>query len=327
MEMSPFKLAPVFKDYLWGGEKLKTLFDKPAESPSVAESWELAAHPDGDCTIAGGPYEGMKLSAFFRDFPVAFGKNVAGKKEFPVLIKLIDARESLSVQVHPDDEYARRVEGGAGKTEMWYVLDREPGAFLYCGFNRGMTADEMRLRIRENTITEVLRRVPVDPGDVFFIPSGMVHAIGAGILLAEIQQNSNTTYRVYDYDRCGPDGKRRPLHIEKAIEAALKSPGGTEPPGRGDPVLLRGTVLRRLASCSYFTVELVELSKGHEFSPDGSSFVSLLCIEGAASLADCRGRLDIARGESVFIPAVCGGFSLEGRATFLMTTVPAGNLS
>ncbi|MDI9371259.1 MAG: class I mannose-6-phosphate isomerase, partial [Synergistota bacterium] len=257
--MSMFRLKPVFKDYLWGGERLKELFGKRTDVSPLAESWELAAHPDGDCTVADGPLAGAPLSEYLRRFPGALGSRVPEGDGLPVLIKLIDAREPLSVQVHPCDEYAARVEGGRGKTEMWCVLDRTPGAFLYCGFQRATELDEVRARIADGTLDQVLHRVYVEPGDVVFIPAGTVHAIGAGIVLAEIQQSSNTTYRMFDYGRRGPDGKQRPLHVERALDVATLGPADIEPPGREGPRTLPGGTIERLTSCPFFTVDLLAL--------------------------------------------------------------------
>ena len=195
--------SPAFKDYLWGGTKLRDVYGKKCDYDKVAESWELSTHPAGQSTLSGGKYDGLTFGDYIEKAGKAvLGTNCARFKEFPVLIKFIDAKDPLSVQVHPSDEYALRVEGEYGKTEMWYVVDCEPGASLYFGVNRAITKDEFRKRIEENTLTDVLYKADVKKGDVFFIQSGTIHAIGAGILICEIQQNSNTTYRVYDYGRC-----------------------------------------------------------------------------------------------------------------------------
>ncbi len=321
--MNPFSLVPVFKDYLWGGTKLRTQFNKRTDMSPLAESWELAAHPDGDCRIADGPFAGVALSQFLRQFPESMGSGRAAEGELSVLIKLIDAREPLSIQVHPDDGYAMRMEGSAGKTEMWYVLDREPGAFLYCGFERDVSREELARRIEDGTVTEVLRKMSVEPGDVFFMEAGTVHAIGAGIVIAEIQQNSNTTYRVFDYGRRGSDGKERPLHVAKALDVAKRGPTFMEPPGSGVPVALPGGKLRRLARCAYFSAELLDLSGVCEYPTDGTTFVSILCINGSGVLTEQGWRLEVEKGRSVFVPARKGSVVLEGNGAFLLTTVPA----
>ena len=221
--MKPFVLKAPCKDYLWGGNRLRE-FGKESDADKIAESWELSCHPDGESVIASGDYAGMTLPAFLAAHPEAAGESCRDFERFPVLIKLIDAHDNLSVQVHPDDAYALAHEGEYGKTEMWYIVDAEPGAELLYGFARDVTKEEFRRAIEENTLLDLVRHVPVRPGDVFFIPAGTLHAIGKGILIAEIQQNSNTTYRVYDYGRVGKDGKPRELHIAKALDVTRLTP-------------------------------------------------------------------------------------------------------
>ena len=229
------KLSPAFKDYLWGGTKLRDVYGKKCDYEKVAESWELSTHPAGQSVIDGGEYDGLKFGEYLEKVGAkALGVNGAKFKEFPVLIKFIDAKQPLSVQVHPSDEYALRVEGEYGKTEMWYVVDCEPGASLYFGVNRALTKEEFKKRIEDNTLTDVLYKADVKKGDVFFIQSGTIHAIGAGILICEIQQNSNTTYRVYDYGRRGADGK---LHGDVNFEEASAVAGYITPvPGGVGPM-------------------------------------------------------------------------------------------
>ncbi|MDR1669110.1 MAG: class I mannose-6-phosphate isomerase [Oscillospiraceae bacterium] len=272
------KLTPIFKDYIWGGTRLKTEYGKQTDLPRVAESWELTGEP--------------------------------------VLIKLIDAKESLSVQVHPDDEYARAHENSVGKTEMWVILDCEPGAFLCFGFTRELTRDEVRARVDNGTLTEVLRKLPVRRGDAVFIPAGTVHAIGAGIVLAEIQQNSNVTYRLYDFGRLDADGNPRPLHIEQALDVALLKPSPLTAPGRGEARVSADFREERLAGCEYFTVDRVALSGTYTQTAPG--FRSVLCCEGDCT-AGCGGEtLRITKGDSVYIPAGSGELTLSGGATVLV---------
>jgi mannose-6-phosphate isomerase len=217
----PVKLSPTFKDYLWGGERLKNEFNKKCDMTPLAESWELSAHRDGQSVVIGGEYDGLSLTEYIeRIGKEALGENSAKYDYFPLLIKLIDAKGDLSVQVHPSDEYALKNEGEYGKAEMWYILDCDEGACLYYGFSRTVSREEYADAIKEGRLCELLNRVPVKKGDVFFIPAGTVHAIGSGILICEIQQNSNTTYRVFDYNRRDKNGNLRPLHIEKALEVS-----------------------------------------------------------------------------------------------------------
>ena len=215
--MSVLKLLPAYKDYLWGGHRLVDEYNKEYDGDILAETWELSCHPDGPSRIANGRYAGKTLEEYIE----AEGKGVLGThcrrfRDFPILIKFIDAKQDLSVQVHPDNRYALKNEGQYGKTEMWYVVDAGEDATLYYGFKEEISKEEFAERIENDTVLDVLNKVPVQKGDVLFIESGTIHAIGADILIAEIQQNSNVTYRVYDYGRVGKDGKKRDLHIEKA---------------------------------------------------------------------------------------------------------------
>ena len=232
--MMILKLKPAFKDYIWGGTKLRDDFGFKSDLKKIAEGWMLSCHKDGENTIDGGKFDGKTLSEVIKET----GKDILGTKAqkydfFPILIKLIDAKDNLSVQVHPNDDYALRVEGEYGKTECWYVIDCDEGAELIYGFKKKISNDEFRKRIEDNTFLDVVNHVKVKKGEFFFIESGTLHAIGKGILLAEIQQNSNTTYRVYDYNRLGADGKPRELHTEKALDVTECEPpknNGVMPP-------------------------------------------------------------------------------------------------
>ncbi|MBR0034523.1 MAG: class I mannose-6-phosphate isomerase, partial [Synergistaceae bacterium] len=216
--MLPFRLKPVYKNYLWGGRRLIDDWGKTPESETLAESWELASHEDGDNVIIDGELQGMTLSDAVKEYPEIVAPNFQPIETFPLMVKLIDSRQPLSIQVHPFNDYARRVERSRGKTESWYILNHEDGAYIYLGFSKNVSRHEFAEAIRNNTITELLRKVYVKDGDLFFIPAGTIHAIGPGITLAEIQENSNITYRVYDYGRVGADGKPRELHIAKALD-------------------------------------------------------------------------------------------------------------
>lgn len=318
MRELPIKLRPACKDYLWGGNKLRERYGKQSEQAVIAESWELSCHPDGPSVVASGPYSGATLPEYLSR-PGLLGRDCERFEAFPILIKLIDAAGDLSVQVHPDNAYARRVEGSYGKTEMWVVLECEPGAALYHGFCRDVTREEVADAIRQNTITQLLRRVPVSPGQVFFIEAGTVHAIGAGITLAEIQQNSNTTYRVYDYGRRDKAGNLRELHIEKALEVMTLTPPAEQ---AQHPYQQRAGYRRRLlAACDYFTVYELQLAGQALLSAGPESFVSLLCVEGEGTLCSPGQALPFGKGDSLFIPAGLGEYQLAGQARVLLTTV------
>lgn len=269
--MAVLKLTPAFKDYLWGGTRLRDDFQKDCDFDKIAESWELSCHKDGPSTIANGEFKGLTLSEYIDKA----GKSVLGTdcekfENFPILIKLIDAKDNLSVQVHPDNEYAQRVEGEYGKTEMWYIVDCDEGATLLYGFKDTITKDEFAQRIADNTLLEVTNAVPVKKGDVFFIQAGTLHAIGKGILIAEIQQNSNTTYRIYDYGRVGKDGKPRELHVEKAKDVTDLCPAKAYPE---TPVEQKdGYTSKLLSACDYFTTYAVDVDSKAVLEADEKSF-------------------------------------------------------
>ena len=310
---TPVKLSPVFKDYLWGGTRLKTEFSKQSDMTPLAESWELSAHKDGQSVVTTGDYAGTALT----DYIAAIGRDALGTAcekydYFPLLIKLIDAKGDLSVQVHPSDEYALEHEGEYGKTEMWYILDCEEGAALYYGFREDTTREEYEAAIKEGRLTDILNRVPVKRGDVFFIPAGTVHAIGAGILICEIQQNSNTTYRVYDYNRRDKNGNLRPLHVEKALAVSdlRKSPALPAIPD-GEDVLL--------AECGYFEVRRLRFAGEGTVTATAKSFTALTVTEGEGSLSDGESILSFRKGDTLFIPAREKSFAVKGNCEMILS--------
>lgn len=311
--MYPAKLKPAFKNYLWGGVRLRDEFqlDCGACDP-VAEAWVLSCHPDGPSVVANGEQKGKTLQEALEVWgAAALGTRGAAFKAFPVLIKLIDAKQNLSVQVHPDNEYALAHEGEYGKTEMWYVVDCAPGAFLYHGFQRKLSRAELKERMQSGTLLDVLHKAEVKKGDCFLIEAGTVHAIGAGLLIAEVQQNSNTTYRMYDYGRVGADGKRRILHIDKAADVAVPAPAKrVECSGFG-----------RLAQCKYFTVDRMAVSGETGVEAGADSFVCLLAVEGSGEIRWNEKSYSFRRGECYFLPAGLGEVSVAGACTLLKTTV------
>ena len=311
--LSPVKLSPAFKDYLWGGERLKTEFNKNTDMTPLAESWELSAHKDGQSIVTTGDFKGLTLT----DYITTIGKDALGAAcekydYFPLLIKLIDAKGDLSVQVHPSDEYALTHEGEYGKTEMWYILDCDEGAALYYGFKEDTTREEYEAAIKEGRLTDILNRVPVKRGDVFFIPAGTVHAIGAGILICEIQQNSNTTYRVYDYNRRDKNGNLRPLHVEKALAVSdlKKSPALPEIPD-GENVLL--------AECGYFEVRRLRFAGEGTVTATAKSFTALTVTEGEGTLSDGESILSFRKGDTLFIPAQETPFTVKGNCEMILS--------
>lgn len=307
--MPAYQLIPACKDYIWGGHHhLHDEFGVASPLNPLAEAWVLSSHPDGPSVLANGPYTGRTFSWGLE----WEGRRLLGNRcqkfdRFPLLIKLIDAERPLSIQVHPSDEYALAHEGQLGKTEMWVVLEAEPGGFIYYGFERPVTREEFARRIGDGTLPEILHRVPAKPGDVFFIPSGTLHAIGQGLVVAEIQQNSNVTYRVFDYNRLGPDGKPRPLHVEKALEVTNLCP--VQPMDFGP----------HLGKCPYFTVD--RKRGGFQSVCDQESFQALLISEGAGRVACGMEVLDVKKGDCLFLPAGSGAYWVEGDCETLVTYI------
>lgn len=320
--MGILKLNAPCKDYLWGGNRLREEYGKKTDSDKIAESWELSCHKDGQSVIEGGEFDGKTLSEYIE----AKGKGVLGTncerfEYFPILIKLIDAKDNLSVQVHPSNEYALRVEGEYGKTEMWYIVDCNEGAELLYGFKHEIGEEEFAERIKNNTLLEVTNNVPVHKGDVFFIESGTLHAIGKGILIAEIQQNSNTTYRIYDYGRVGADGRPRQLHIDKAVEVTDRIPPKYPTTAQGAPEKVEGGVKTLLRSCEYFNVNKLEVDGEMKLNADEKSFKSLLFLDGSAEIVSGDGRASAVKGDSFFVPAGSGEFTISGKCEVILSDI------
>ena len=311
------KLNPVFKDYLWGGTKLRDEYGFKSDLTKLAEGWMLSCHKDGENTIENGEFAGKTLTEVVKSNPDFLGENGKKFEYFPILIKIIDAKDDLSVQVHPDNEYAMRVENEYGKTECWYILDCEEGAELIYGFNREISSEEFKTRIADNTFLETVNKVKVKKGDLFFIEAGTLHAIGKGILLAEIQQNSNTTYRVYDYGRLGADGKPRDLHVAKAIDVTNCTPPTRSTNPEGKLVEYEDYSTQLLTKCDLFNVKKVSVKNIFDGIADEKSFVSVLVTDGNGKIEN----IDIKKGDSLFIPANYGNFTISGNLEIIITRV------
>lgn len=293
------KLYPECKDYLWGGEKLKTKYGKQTDKSPCAESWELSFHKDGLTRLADG--KTLAETVTEKDL----GENMKNFSFFPILIKFIDAKENLSVQVHPSDEYALKNENSFGKTEMWYIVEAEQGAGIYLGFNRDVTKEEYETAIKENRLTELLNFYEVKAGECYFIPSGTIHAIGKGCLICEIQQNSNLTYRVYDYGRKDKNGNARELHIDKALKVTnLK---------KFEPTIFEDC----LGKSEYFTVTKHEIDGKLQLTADELSFQCVTCVKGNGFIEAIR----IKQGDSYFIPANYGNYIVKGKLDIILTKI------
>ena len=318
----PVLLNAPLKDYLWGGKLLKEEYGKESDLEIVAESWELSGHKDGLSVIASGEYAGKTLDEYIAaEGRGVIGSNCKDSEGFPILVKLIDAAQSLSVQVHPDNEYARIHEGEPGKTEMWYIVDCKEGAKLLYGFKKNVSKEEFVSRIKDNTLLEITNDVPVKKGDVFFIEAGTLHAIGEGILIAEVQQSSNSTYRIYDFGRVGADGKPRELHIDKAVDVTKLEPPTRDTKPFGNPEKKEDATVTLLAECDYFTTEDVKLEGKVSFVADETSFNGILCLDGEAVLEANGEKLTLKKGMSAFVPAGTGEYTLNGKADLLRTRI------
>lgn len=317
--MKILKLRPATKDYLWGGTKLKEKYNKTSNEDIMAESWELSAHKDGNSIIVNGEFEGLDFSKYLeKEGNIVIGKDY-DKDRFPILIKFIDALKPLSIQVHPSDEYGLKHEGDFGKTEMWYILEAEEGANLFYGFNKEVTKEQYKIAIEDGSIEDLMNRVYVKPGDVLFIEAGTVHAIGAGIVICEIQQNSNVTYRVYDYKRKDKDGNERELHIDKAIEVSNLVPNKNYEFDNTNDI---NPNLKRLAKSDYFDVLKGSVNEKEEFNISEVSFQSVIILDGKGSIKLGDEELEFIKGDSFFIPAQNGKYTIKGNAEYIISRLP-----
>ena len=325
LDKSPIvKREPAFKDNIWGGTKIRDVYGKKCDYDVIGESWELSAHPDGQSRIAEGRYKGM----LFNEYLNIIGKDALGWKcqcqdRFPILIKFIDAKQALSIQIHPDDEYALENENEYGKNEMWYVVDSEPGAYLYCGLSRDASKEEIEKRIADNTITDILNKIEVKPGDVVMVKAGTIHAIGAGVFICEIQQNSNCTYRMYDYDRRDKFGNPRELHVKKALDVV--DTHKFEKDNKTEIVIARNEHFteERLVQCKYFEVFKYDVTDEAKISVDEASFVSVLFIDGSGTIEtdDYEKVMPFKAGDSFFISAGQRSVVVKGQARMIITRV------
>ena len=317
----PLKFKPVYKDYIWGGRNFEKL-GKQLPEGIVAESWEVSCHKNGTSIIANGEFEGITLPNLIR----LLGRDLIGTElpekdlqKFPLLVKFIDADKNLSVQVHPDDSYARTNENGEyGKNEMWYIIAAKPGAKLVYDLRSGITREAFAQAVKDNKVEDCLKSMEVFPGDAINIPSGLIHAIGQGIMLAEVQQNSDTTYRVYDYGRTD-----RPIHIEKALDVIdFNSEGRKEKYEGLELDLGNGSSKKHIIASNYFSVEVYNIDGNVTENATGEKFYIYTVFEGSGSLTWDTGSLDIRAGESFLIPAALGKYALTGRLKALKCYVP-----
>lgn len=317
--MEILRLQPAGKDYLWGGTRLRDEYGKKIDLTPLAETWECSVHPDGPSIVVNGQYKGKTLAEVLQLHPEYLGRKVENGK-LPILVKFIDAKKDLSVQVHPDDKYARKYEHQNGKTEMWYVIDADDSDCLIYGFRHKVTEAILRNAVKTGTLDKHLQKVPVHKGDVFYVPAGTVHGIGAGILVAEIQESSNVTYRVYDYDRVDKNGKKRELHFNKAVQVMNMD---VAPDVRQKPRIVKyypGCSRELLCRCKYFEVERIQVTKAFSFSVWDESFQVIMCLEGEGQIETMDESMKPVRfikGRTMFLPAGIGRCLVVGDATVL----------
>ncbi len=311
----PLKLSYITKSPLWGGRRLLDGWGMSAEADTVGEAWMLSVRAKEMSVIQNGDAAGKTMREYIDEFgPRVIGTAYAGG-DFPLLIKLIDACDKLSVQVHPNDDYAARVENDRGKTEMWYIVEADEGAEIIYGLKDGMTAEEFRAAVREGKLADTMHHCPVHAGETYFIPSGMLHAIGAGILIAEIQQNCDLTYRVYDYERRGADGSLRELHVDKALDVTVPF---TE--DEVNAIRYEGGAAseQTLAHCRYFKTDKLSLSATTALTIDERSFAFLLCLDGKGTITAGGESCDVSRADGYYLPAGLGEVTLDGNMTVLV---------
>lgn len=311
MSLYPFKFYPILKERLWGGTKLETVLEKPITSDITGESWELSAVPGDISTVANGALEGASLQELINEHKEALlGKKVFERfgTDFPILIKFIDAKQDLSIQVHPNDELAKERHNSFGKTEMWYITQADEGSELIVGFNKEVTKEEYQEHLNNNTLTDILNYEKVKEGDTFFINTGKIHAIGAGIMLAEIQQTSDITYRVYDFNRKDKEGNLRELHTELALDAIdyeMKDDFKVD-------YVNEENSCGPMVDCPYFTTNYWNISKATTIDvTERDSFTIFMCTKGAATITTPNGEVAVKKGETVLIPADSGEIKIS----------------
>lgn len=316
IELAPLAFRPYLKTVIWGGDKICAYKGIESSEKNIGESWEISAVPGHESVVAEGTYEGLKITELIDRFGAELlGTEVARRYDgkFPLLIKIIDAADNLSVQVHPDDALAQKRHGSLGKTEMWYIIQADKGARIFAGLNVEMTPDDYVRRVAEGTFASTLAVHDSHPGDIFFLPAGRVHAIGAGNLLAEIQESSDVTYRIYDYDRRDAAGNPRELHTEQAKDAI----DYRVYPDYKSPAAPADVVDATIVSCDHFTTDRILLDGSLDLPLTPASFTVLMCIEGEVTLSYAGGSMKVEQGHTVLIPAALTAVTATGKATLL----------
>ena len=315
----PIKLSPCYKDYLWGGNGLKILYGKQSDLSVMAESWELSCHKNGQSTVAEGVHKGIKLVDILKsDQTMYIGTNLR-TKDFPILVKFIDANQDLSIQVHPSDQNANKADGEHGKAELWYIVDCKPHSHIYYGFSQKVSPEEFRARAENGTICEVLNKVDVEKGDIYYILPGTVHALGAGIIAAEIQQNSDTTFRIFDYNRRDRNGKLRDLRLKRASEVLCYEPVIPENCRVNNQAYFEEFSIFEMFRCEYFKAFRLDVYRKATLQCDISSFQHLLFVEGTGTINYDGKMYPFSGGSSYYLPAGLGEYIIQGRCRALLS--------
>lgn len=315
----PLLFKPIFKERIWGGIKLKEVLNKSFDGSQIGESWELSTVENDISVVANGAFEGLNLNQLIEKYPTEvlgiksiqyFGNN------FPLLFKFIDAKEDLSIQVHPDDALAKERHNSFGKTEMWFVMQADDNARLVVGFKDKTNKKEYQEHLENKTLVAVLNETPVKVGDAFFLETGTVHAIGAGVLIAEIQQTSDITYRLYDWDRVDANGVGRELHTDLALDAINFEPTNT----KLDYEVVKNKSVN-LVECPFFKTNILQISDIYNWKKTKESFTVLMCTEGSYTINMLHFKAEFKKGDTVLIPAIIDGFEIIGEATLLEITI------
>ncbi|MFV7236138.1 type I phosphomannose isomerase catalytic subunit [Flavobacterium sp. ZB4R12] len=315
MKFYPLQFEPILKERIWGGEKLKTVLNKPITSKITGESWELSTVEGDVSVVANGEWKGKSLTTLINECPnEILGTAVHARfgKQFPLLFKYLDAREDLSIQVHPNDELAKKRHNSFGKTEMWYIMQADDDARIIVGFKEKSDANDYLENLKNKTLLSILDDVQVQSGDVFFLETGTVHAIGAGLVVAEIQQTSDITYRLYDFDREDAQGNTRELHVDLALDAINYNKVETK-----KEYTKNANESNRVVDCPYFTTNFIPLDGEITVSKSGKTFTVYMCVEGTFEMEYGNSKLEYKKGDTVLIPAAMNAFILNGKASIL----------
>ena len=319
MMFYPLIFQPIFKERIWGGTKLKEYLNKSFEGDQVGESWELSTVTNDVSVVANGEFVGLNLNELIEKYPTEIlgGKSIEKfGLEFPLLFKFLDAKEDLSIQVHPNDELAKQRHNSFGKTEMWYVMQADESARLVVGFKHKTNKKDYLTHLEDKTLVKILNETPVKKGDTFFLETGTVHAIGAGVLIAEIQQTSDITYRLYDWDRVDANGKGRELHNDLAVEAINYEETTTKVHYNNIP-----NESVNLVECPFFTTNILEVVGTYDWKKKKESFTVLMCTEGSFVLVTSNSKSEFKKGDTILIPAILEEFQIIGETSLLEITI------